>query len=79
MNYPDLRDWLVAFVAETLEIAPAEVDQNATWDDLGIDSASIMVLVDNLAAADGRAVKPIEVLDHPTVTALAEHLTRQAA
>lgn len=75
MNHAQLRDWLVAFVADTLEVAPAEVDPGATWDELGIDSASIMVLLANLEDSAGLVVRPAQVLDHPTIEQLAEHLT----
>lgn len=79
MSYAELRGWLVDFVAATLEVAPSEVDTNATWDDLGIDSASILVLLSNLDDDTGLAVRPVQVLDHPTVEALAAHLGAAAA
>jgi acyl carrier protein len=75
VNHAQLRDWLVAFVAETLEVAPAEVDPDATWDELGVDSASIMVLLANLEETAGLVVRPVQVLDHPTIERLANHLT----
>jgi acyl carrier protein len=74
VTYPELRDWLVAFVAETLEVAPAEVNTDATWDDLGIDSASIIVLLANLQDGTGLVVRPVQVLDHPTIEQLSIHL-----
>jgi acyl carrier protein len=79
VSYPELRDWLVAFVAETLAVAPSEVDQEATWDELGIDSASILVMLANLVESRGLAARPVEVLDHPTVEALAGHLATRVA
>jgi hypothetical protein len=75
MTHRDLRDWLVRFVAELLDIAPSEVDASATWETLGVDSATILVLVAELSAGPGWRVRPIDVLEHPTISSLAAHLT----
>ena len=74
MTHGELREWLAAFVADVLEIEPEQVHTGATWEALGVDSAAILVLVADLSAELGAPVKPVQVLDHPTIEDLAAHL-----
>src|SRR5262249_58744569 len=74
MSYQQLRDWLLTFVSEVLEVTPAEIDVDATWEAVGVDSATVLVLVADLTASTGLRVRPVEVLDHPSIHALAAHL-----
>lgn len=74
MTHQELRDWLVRFVADVLEIDPSEVDTSVTWESLGVDSATILVLVADLSAETTRDVRPVEVLENPTIEELAAHL-----
>lgn len=74
----ELREWLVTFVADILDIAPDEVDPGAAWESLGVDSAMTLVLVADLSVVLGRDVRPIEVLSNPTIDAVVEHLTSVA-
>jgi acyl carrier protein len=71
----ELRDWLVTFVADIIDVAPDEVDPSAPWESLGVDSAMTLVLVADLSVVLGREVRPIEVLANPTINAVVEHLT----
>ena len=74
----ELREWLVTFVADVLDVSPHEVDPGATWESLGVDSAMTLVLVADLSVVLGREVRPIEVLANPTIDAVAEHLSAAA-
>jgi len=74
MSYQQLRDWLLTFVSEVLEVTPAEIDVDATWEAVGVDSATVLVLVADLTASTGLEARPAEVLDHPSVHALAAYL-----
>jgi acyl carrier protein len=74
MDGQELRDWLVAFVADVLDVAPEEVDPNAQWEALGVDSATTLVLIADLSVVLDREVRPIEVLENPTINAVVEHL-----
>jgi acyl carrier protein len=78
MSESELREWLVTFVADILDIAPDEVDPGASWESLGVDSAMTLVLVADLSVVLGRDVRPVEVLANPTVDAVVEHLTSAA-
>jgi acyl carrier protein len=73
-NEEDLRAWLTTFVADVLDISPDEVDPEALWESLGVDSAMTLVLVADLSVVLGRTVQPVEVLSHPTINAVVEHL-----
>ncbi len=71
----ELRDWLVAFVADVLDVSTEEVDTGAAWESLGVDSATTLVLVADLSVVLGREVRPVEVLENPTIDAVVEHLS----
>ena len=77
MTYEELRDWLVTFVAELLDVAAADVDVAGAWELLGVDSAAILVMVADLSVRSGWCVQPVEVLEHPTIDELAGHLAAQ--
>lgn len=70
----ELRDWLITFVAEVLDIDRDEVDPGAQWESLGVDSATTLVLVADLSVLLGRPVRPTEILDNPTIDAVVAHL-----
>lgn len=74
----ELREWLVTFVADVLDIEPDEVDPATAWEALGVDSAMTLVLVADLSVVLGRDVRPVEVLANPTINAVVEHLTADA-
>lgn len=79
MTYEELRNWLVTFVAELLNVATVEVDVAAAWEFLGVDSAAILVMVTDLSARSGWRVRPVEALEHRTIDELARHLADQPA
>ncbi|WP_336319934.1 acyl carrier protein [Streptomyces lavendofoliae] len=66
--------WVVAFLAEILDISPDEIDPATPLDELGVDSATTLVLCAGLAARFGIPVRPRDVLDHFTADALGRHL-----
>ena len=74
MNETDMRGWLVTFVADVLDIDVDEVDTDASWESLGVDSATTLVLVADLSVVLDREVRPVEVLENPTINATVEHL-----
>lgn len=79
MTHQELRDWLVGFAADVLEIERSEVDTSATWESLGVDSATTLVLVADLSTTLARDIRPVEVLENPTIDELAAHLTGEPA
>ncbi|MEU0718773.1 acyl carrier protein [Streptomyces lavendulocolor] len=66
--------WVVAFLAEILDVPATDVDPATPLDELGVDSATTLVLCAGLAAEFGVPVRPRDVLDHFTADALGRHL-----
>jgi 8-amino-7-oxononanoate synthase len=69
-----IQEWLVATMADLLKCPPSEVDPDARFDRLGIDSLSMVALSGDLEDRLGLRLRPTVLWDYPTVTALAAHL-----
>ncbi|QGV82210.1 acyl carrier protein [Streptomyces ficellus] len=67
--------WVLAFLAELLDVSPDEIDPATPLDELGVDSATVLVMCAGLAAEFGIPVRPRDVLDHFTADAVGEHLS----
>jgi acyl carrier protein len=73
VNSPDraeLTAWVTGFVADVLGVDPAQVPPGATLAELGIDSAAALVLAADLSEFARVRVRPVDVLDNPTVPLL---------
>ncbi|WP_137992784.1 acyl carrier protein [Streptomyces vilmorinianum] len=66
--------WIVEFLAETLDVAPHEIDPATPLDHLGVDSATTLVICARLREELGLHVRPREVLDNYSADALARYL-----
>ncbi|MFF5882603.1 SDR family NAD(P)-dependent oxidoreductase [Streptomyces sp. NPDC012589] len=67
----DVREWLVAAVAEAAGVDPGTVDPDRPIAELGLGSRQLVTLGAGLAELTGRTPDASAVFDHPTVTALA--------
>ena len=69
-----IRAWCIDHIATMLERRAAEIDPNAKFARLGLDSATIINLI--IAAEEwlGIEVDPDSVYEYPSVNALSEHL-----
>ncbi|MFI8521832.1 acyl carrier protein [Streptomyces sp. NPDC085481] len=67
--------WVAGFLAEILDISADEIDPTTPLDELGVDSATTLVMCAGLAEEFGIPVRPRDVLDHFTADAVARHLT----
>lgn len=74
-----LRDWLRQQVAFYLEIAPDQIAPDTLLVELGMDSLYAVALATEIEKEFGLPVDPMVAWDHPTVTALADHLIRRLA
>jgi acyl carrier protein len=74
MTPQDIQDWLVGFVERLLEVPARHIDVTMPLDMLGVDSATTLVLADELSALVGVELSPVELFDHTTIEALTVHL-----
>ncbi|GAB7063281.1 hypothetical protein JCM12681A_49910 [Streptomyces mexicanus] len=75
----DVLDLVRAHTAEVLDEDAADIDPDLTFQELGLDSLTAVELRDRLDAATGLRLPSTLVFDHPTPTALAEHLRDRRA
>ncbi|MBV8882511.1 MAG: acyl carrier protein [Chroococcidiopsidaceae cyanobacterium CP_BM_RX_35] len=71
----EIQDWIVAYLAELLEIQPEEVDITIPFDRYGLDSSAAVGLTGDLEDWLGEEVDPTLLYDYPTVESLVEHLS----
>jgi acyl carrier protein len=70
----EIQDWIVAYLANLLEIDPEEVDVTITFDRYGLDSSAAVGMTGELEDWMGRELDPTLLYDHPTIEALAQYL-----
>ncbi|WP_433496449.1 acyl carrier protein [Sphaerimonospora sp. CA-214678] len=75
MSDCDLRRWLTERVADHLRLAPAEIDPTVRLRTYGLDSVHALSLCVEIEEAVGLLVEPTLAWDHPTIDAMAAHLT----
>ena len=64
-------------LAETLSIAPEQIDPNAKFSRLGLDSGMSVFLLLSLEERLGVTLVPESIYDNPTVAKLSEHIAEQ--
>lgn len=74
----EIQEWIVAYLAQLLEIKPQEVDVTVPLDSYGLDSSAAIGLTGDLEAWLGCEIDPTVIYDYPTVEALSEHLSSLA-
>jgi acyl carrier protein len=74
MNEPEVRRWLVRFIAGVLDVDESAIDTGMRLERLGVDSAMTLVLAADLGAELGTELSPVWVFEHRTIDALATHL-----
>lgn len=74
MTHQQIQDWLVAYVARELDVAPSELDPHQRLFDLGLTSRQSVLLAGDLEDWLGVPISPDLTWDHPTIAALAAHL-----
>jgi acyl carrier protein len=74
-----LRTWMCQRIAAHQKLGPGEVDPDAEFHALGLDSVAVVELTGELASCFGIAVDPTLIYDFPTVRSLATELARGAA
>ncbi|MFB6888404.1 amino acid adenylation domain-containing protein [Kitasatospora sp. NPDC056327] len=76
---PSAEPWLVGLFASALRIPEADLDVEATFGDLGVESVLLAELVTAIETATGRPLSPTALFDHPTIGRLDAHLRAAGA
>ncbi|TDT28130.1 8-amino-7-oxononanoate synthase [Streptomyces sp. BK208] len=71
--------WLRRAVAARLGLRPSVIDPTVPFTSLGLDSKQAVALADRFGDWLGSPVTPATLYDHPTVRALAAHVSADAA
>jgi acyl carrier protein len=69
-----IENWMISNLSELLAVAPEEIDVNEPFSRLGLDSAAAVGLIGDLEHLLDRSLSPTLAYDHPTISALAQHL-----
>jgi acyl carrier protein len=70
----EISDWCVDCLRRMIDAPLAAVEPNATFAQMGLDSATSVYFVVELEEWLGRELEPEIVGDYPTVAQLAHHL-----
>jgi acyl carrier protein len=71
LRMDEIRNWLIAYCARTLGIDKGTIDADKPFDELGLESLTLVVLTEELAQLTGRDIDPVSPYDYPTINALA--------
>ena len=70
----EIEDWIVAYVADLLEIDSEEIDPALPFDRYGLDSSAAVGLTGDLEDWLGIEIDPTLLYDYPTIDSLANYL-----
>lgn len=74
-----ILDWCVNYLATTLDLSLEEIDPDAKFTRLGLDSANSVYLIVELEDWLGLELTPELIFEHPTISDLARYLARRRA
>jgi acyl carrier protein len=74
-----IESWLVAYIADLLDIPHARVDPTKEFSKFGLDSSAAIGMTGDLAAWLGIELSPTVAYDWPTIRELAGHLSAMAS
>lgn len=75
----EIQSWLITQLAGLLQVAPEDIDPQATFDSLGLASRDVVTLSGDLEEWLGRRVSPTIAYEYPSIARLAQHLSRDGA
>jgi acyl carrier protein len=73
-NAQEIQAWLIAYLANLLEMPQADVDPTIAFDAYGLDSAAAVGMTGALETWLGQDVDPTLPYIYPTIATLAQHL-----
>ena len=71
----ELREWLVNYLAEALNLRAESIDHRMHFDQLGLDSVLTLTLAGDLELHLKRSISETIVFDYPSIDSLARYLT----
>ncbi len=76
-SLPDLKAWLVAWVAQTLDLPLTAVDPQRPFAEYGLDSVAAVELTEALQSVIQTPLSPTLAYEYPTIEAVATYLGAQ--
>jgi len=76
-NEAGISSWCVRYLADFLDIAPERIDVDAPFVRLGLDSVGRASLMTGLEESLGVSITPDDIVEYPTIAALARFLATQ--
>jgi acyl carrier protein len=74
-----IRDWCVGYLAKSLNRAAGQIDPDAKFARLGVDSAASVFLIVDLEEWLNIKLPAETLVQHPTINELARHLATNGA
>jgi len=70
----DIRDWCIAYLQKTVDNPPIAIEPDASFAELGLDSATSAYFIVELEEWLGAELRPELVFEYPTISALARFI-----
>ena len=70
----DISEWCIVYLRRTVDDPAIAVTADATFAQMGLDSATAAYFIVELEDWLGQELAPELVFDHPTIAALARHI-----
>jgi acyl carrier protein len=74
MRMEAIEDWLIAQLAERLQLDPKDINSDEPFSSYGLSSAQALFLIGKLEKWLGRRVSPTLLFNYPTIRALCTRL-----
>lgn len=73
----EVEGWMVAYMADLLDIPATAVDVNRTFDQFGLDSTATVAFTSDLGRWLGTKLDTRVMLENDTIKAVAAHIQKQ--
>jgi acyl transferase domain-containing protein/acyl carrier protein len=73
-TYNGTQAFLRELIAKRLQCSAAQIDPNVGYYEMGLDSATMLLIVKDIEARVGQSVSPILPFEYTTIASLAKHL-----
>ncbi len=70
----EIKEWLIAYIADLLEMEPEHIDAETPFARYGLDSSVAVILTGDLGSWLGKDLDLRVIWDYPTIASLAQHL-----